>query len=151
MVTKIEYYRGWEISFDTEKETFYTVSDTYDNQQTKKSYSSIKKYIDDFIKDNNSFKPFWIETYGYISHRKAKVIGIRKDNRFIYEDNKGKKQQLSEYDEKNWYLLNEDNVKIYEQINIINKKIEDLQLSKTELDKQIIKIAVKEIKSQYII
>lgn len=150
MIAKIEDYRGWEISFNTEKETFYAVSDTYDNQNEKRSYVSIKKYIDDFIKDNKEFKPFWIEKMDFRGLFKFKVVGIRKDHRFIYEDKKGEKQQLSEYDEKDWYLLNENNVPIYEKISILNGKIDALQIEKNETEKEIVKLTVKEFKRHYI-
>jgi hypothetical protein len=151
MTIKIEDYRGWEISFNTEKETFYTVSDTYDNQQEKRSYAAIKKYIDDFIKDNNEFKPFWIENYDYNGRKKVKVIGIRKDNRFIYENDKGEKEQLSEYNERDWYLLNDDNVPFYEESIKLDKQIEALQKEKKDVLSKVIKVTVKEIKGNYII
>ncbi len=149
MITKIEDYRGWEISFNTEKETFYTVSDSYDKQQEKRSYASIKKYIDEFIKDNNEFKPFWIEKADYRGIFKVKVIGIRKDNRFIYEDKKGEKQQLSEYNEKDWYLVNENNVPIYDSIKIVKDKITALYDEKKELESKVIKVLVRDIKQDF--
>ena len=52
MKTLIENYRGFEIFFDTDNENFYSVSDKYDRQETKKSYASAKKSIDDYIKYN---------------------------------------------------------------------------------------------------
>jgi hypothetical protein len=149
MIIKIEDYRGWEISFNTEKETFYTVSDSYDKQQEKRSYASIKKYIDEFIKDNNEFKPFWVEKVDYRGVFKVKVIGIRKDNRFIYEDKKGEKQQLSEYDEKDWYLVNENNVSIYDSIKIVKDKITALDDEKKELEGKVIKVFVRDIKQDF--
>ena len=57
----IENYRGWDISFDTDKESFYAQSDEYDVGETKKSFASAKKYIDDFLKDNLQFQPIWVE------------------------------------------------------------------------------------------
>ena len=39
MKTEIAKYRGWEISFDTDKETFYALSNDYDRDETKKSFS----------------------------------------------------------------------------------------------------------------
>ena len=45
--------------FDTEKEDFFTVSNEYDTQQTKKSYASAKKYIDDYLKENQNFNQ-WV-------------------------------------------------------------------------------------------
>jgi len=149
MIAKIEDYRGWEISFNTEKETFYAMSDTYDNQNEKRSYASIKKYIDDFIKDNKEFKSFWIEKIDYRGQFKVKVIGIRKDHRFIYEDKQGEKQQLSEYDEEEWYLLNENNEPIYDKIKILNDKINALETEKKEIESTVIKITVREIKQQF--
>jgi hypothetical protein len=39
-----------EIYFDTDSEEFYTLSNQYDKENTKKSFASTKKYIDDLHK-----------------------------------------------------------------------------------------------------
>ena len=51
MKVQIENYRGWNIEFDTEKESFYCHSEQHDKDENKKSFASTKKWIDDFIKD----------------------------------------------------------------------------------------------------
>jgi hypothetical protein len=62
MVIQIECYRGWDISFNTEKETFYASCDECDRQETKKSFSSAKKYRDEGIRANTTFEPIWVQT-----------------------------------------------------------------------------------------
>ena len=57
----IETYRTFDIHFNTDDETFSCVSVQLDDEKRgKKSYAAIKSYIDEFIKTNNEFKPFWI-------------------------------------------------------------------------------------------
>jgi len=152
MKANIETYRGWEISFDTEYETFHCLSDTYDKECSKKSYSAIKTWIDTFIKENSEFKPFYIESLPsiYNNRKTLKVIGIRKDHRLITEDADGKKDQLSEYNEKDWILINSANDLIWKELSEIALKQKELNQKKNEIESRIIKVTVKEAKRQYI-
>ena len=111
MRTLITEYRGWEIFFDTDKEEFYTISNEYDKDITKKSFASTKKFVDDYIKENNSFKPILVqkEPSMFNNGEIIKLIGIRKDGDFMYEDKDGKKQRLSSYNEKDYFLINPEN------------------------------------------
>jgi hypothetical protein len=52
-----------EIYFDTDSEEFYTLSNQYDKENTKKSFASTKKNIDDYIKENSSFKPVMVQKF----------------------------------------------------------------------------------------
>ncbi len=144
----IENYRGWEIYFDTENETFYTVSNRYDNQQTKKSYASTKKFIDDYIKENQSFKPIKVQKMKtmYNDAKFVTLIGLRKDGAFMYEDEKGEKAQLSKYDEKEFFVVNPENdvhfvelERLYAEQRKISKLIEEEQL-------KVVKVDVKQIR-----
>lgn len=151
MTVQIENYKGWNISFNTDKETFYAESDEYDRAETKKSYATAKKFIDDFIKDNLEFKPFWIEVppSSYDNRKQIKIIGIRKDKRFVFEDAYGTKQQLSEYSEKNYILVNPDNEEFYEKIADCNKRIKSITEERTQIEAKIIKVGLEEIKRKY--
>jgi hypothetical protein len=134
MKVEIEIYRGWSISFDTEKETFYCHSEQWDKDENKKSFASTRKWIDDFIKENEVFKPIWIETKPKAYHeKKIKLIGIRKDGRFIYEDAKGEKKQLSDYNEKDYILYNEENEKYKIEASKIDEQVEALGLQKNAI------------------
>lgn len=132
MKVEIEIYRGWSISFDTEKETFYCHSEQWDRDENKKSYSSTKKWIDDFIKENETFKPVWIETkpFSYNPDKRIKLIGIRKEGRFIYENEKGDKKQLSDYNEKDYILYNPENDKYREEAKLVDAELEELRLKR---------------------
>lgn len=79
----IENYRGWEIYFDTQKETFYAVLSEFDVDKTKQSFAAIKKSIDDYIKENVNFKPFKAIVGGWGGYTIKEFVGIRKDLRFI--------------------------------------------------------------------
>ena len=149
MKVQIEIYRGWSISFDTEKETFYCHSGQHDKDENKKSFASIRKWIDDFIKENEVFKPIWVETklkaYGEI---KIKLIGIRKDGRFIYEDAKGEKKQLSDYDEKDYILYDESNEQYKEEAEILYNEMEALRFKINLVLDKITGIELTEYKKQ---
>jgi hypothetical protein len=150
MKVEIEIYRGWLISFNTEKETFYCHSEKWDKDENKKSFASTKKWIDDFIKDNEVFKPIWVETKPQVttSHRKIKLIGIRKDGRFIYEDSKGEKHQLSDYDTKDYIIYDEENEKYKIEALKISEKIEALRLQKNETLKKVKGIPLLDYKKE---
>ena len=150
MKIQIEEYRGWSISFDTDKESFYCHSDNYDRDQIKQSYLSTKKWIDDFIKDNEKFKPIWIEAKPstYVSYQKIKLIGIRKDGRFIFEDEKGNKKQLSDHQEKDYVLLNPDNYKYRKEAELIDLKIEELRLKRNAILKNVSGVELVDYKKQ---
>lgn len=146
----IDNHRGWEISFDTELETFYCISDRYDRDETKKSFASIKKFIDDFIKENEIFEPVWVETKpnSYTSDKKIKLIGIRKDGRFIYENSKGEKQQLSDYNEKDYILYDANNDKFRLEAEKINKEIKVLNAKRDAVLDKITGIELTEYKKE---
>jgi hypothetical protein len=141
----IEEYRGWEIFFDTENEDFYTTSNEYDRQQSKRSYASTKKYIDDFLKENLNFKPFKIQrvrTY-FSNEDTLEVVGMTKHGVFIYIDRNGKRVQLSKYSEGEYFKqdpINESVFKAISQLYEKNKEIEkmireeSLKLKKVSLD-----------------
>lgn len=151
MKIEIENYRGWEIYFDTEKETFYAQSDEHARGESKKSFAAAKKFIDDFIKDNTEFKPIWVESppSSWSGKNKIKLIGIRKDKRFIYEGDKGEKEQLPEYNEKDYILVNPDNEPIYEAIKVLQDKQKETALEIKALESKIIRVGLEEIKKKY--
>jgi hypothetical protein len=150
MKVEIEIYRGWSISFDTEKETFYCHSEQYDSEEKKKTYSATKKWIDDFIKENQTFKPIWIEAKpsAYISDKKIKLIGIRKDGRFVFEDENGNKKQLADYNEKDYILCNPESQKHREEAIKIDLELEALRLKRKDILNKISGIELVEYKKQ---
>ncbi len=144
----ITEYRGWEIFFDTDKEEFYTVSNEYDKDNTKKSFASTKKFIDDYIKENNEFKPILVQKQPsmYSDGEIIKLIGIRKDGKFMYEDKNGKKQQLSSYNETDYFLINPENDKAFKRINELSKEQDKISAEMKEINKIIIKVDVKQVR-----
>lgn len=148
MRTLITEYRGWEIFFDTDKEEFYTISNEYDKDITKKSFASTKKFVDDYIKENNSFKPILVqkEPSMFNNGEIIKLIGIRKDGDFMYEDKDGKKQRLSSYNEKDYFLINPENDEPFKKIAELEKKRDEIGSEIKEIKKTIIKVDVKQVK-----
>ena len=144
----IEKYRDWEIFFDTDSENFYTVSSKYDRQETKRSYASAKKTIDDYIKDNSVFKPVKVQRMSslYSPAEVITLIGIRKDNAFMYEDKDGNKRLLSEHTERDYFLVDSKNDIYFEQIEelTVERKKQDKKFA--EIEKNIIKVTVKQMR-----
>jgi hypothetical protein len=134
----IEKYRNFEIYFDRNDETFYCVSDYYDTDQKKKSYASAKKAIDEYIKENTTFRPFYVHNCRSKSRgeqfpthsddNKILVTGIRRDGRFVSGD-----KQISEYDESNVYLAVPENEEVYKEFAPFlqeRKRLEQLRSAK---------------------
>lgn len=131
----IENYRGFDIWFDTEKEIFYAASDSQDVGKEKRSYSSAIKYVDDFIKENSVFEPFWAIS---IDGKKAKIVGIRKDGYFVKENEDGSKSQFSSWDEK-YYLkyIPEKQDDLFAKIDVLDEKIGNLRREKEAIEREI--------------
>jgi hypothetical protein len=144
----IEDYKGWGIYFDTEKEDFYTISNQYDKEQTKRSYSSTKKFIDDYIKENNEFKPIKVQKMPsmYSDGEIITLIGIRKDKSFMYQDKDGNKKQLSRYNESDYFLVDAKNEKYFNRIEELSIERSKLDNELKEIEKSIIKLDVKQIR-----
>jgi hypothetical protein len=148
----IENYRSWEIYFDTDNEEFHTVSNEYDTQQTKKSYASAKKYIDDYLKENQNFKPIKVQKMSsiYSSAEFITLIGLRKDGAFMYEDSKGNKQQLSKYNETDFFLVNSDNDVIFKELDLLYKERNAIDDKIKYASSKVIKVDVKQIRKNLI-
>ncbi len=151
MKVKIEDYRGWEIFFHTDNEEFYTVSNEYDKDKSKKSYAATKKFIDDYIKDNLEFKPVFAQTDASIfsGGEIIKLVGIRKDGFFMCERN-GKIEQLGKYYEKDYYLVNEENNAAMDVIKELRKERDGIDLKIKEVNKKVIRIGLDTIREKYI-
>lgn len=123
----IENYRGFDIFFDTDKETFYYISNGYDVDGNKQSFSAAKKAIDEFLKENQTFKPFWVEPnpngYGWTKEKK-KIMGIRKDGRFIFENEKGEKGQISDYNLKDYIIADPENKDAWDILKGLQAQLE---------------------------
>ena len=144
----IETYRGWDIYFNTQEEEFYTQSNEYDKEQVKKSYSSTKKFIDDFIKENNEFKPIRVQKMPsyYSNDEKITLIGLRKDGAFVYQDEDGNKKQLSSYNECDYFLVDPRNECVFKEIEMLNSQKREIDEKVKLLGKSIIKVDVKQIR-----
>jgi hypothetical protein len=109
----ITNYRGFDIEFDIYHEKFQCII-TDELVKESLSFTAVRKFIDDYKKENQVFKPFDVEpisTEYRAAHLpdKLTILGIRKDGRFIAEDKNGKKIQLGDYDMKQWMLVKPEN------------------------------------------
>lgn len=136
----IENYRGFDIEFNKDYEKFQCII-TEDNTKESLSYSAIKKFIDEYKSDNNNFKPFWIERNfktGNVNEKRIKIIGKRKDNRFIYENDMGEKQQMRDYYLDDYILVFPENESGRNQLIELEKEEERQRLERNEKRKQIL-------------
>lgn len=143
----IEEYRGFEITFDTKNETFSAWSDSFDDEFNKKSFTAVKKGVDDYIKENATFKPFKIQRVFSYGGKISKiedpllVVGITKDKRLVVQLG-DKKKQLSDYDAKDFILYNpeNDNVKkdYDELIKHRNKVIDEFKTKEKEIFERVV-------------
>lgn len=133
----IEKYRGIDISFSTDREVFYCV--VYDeNTKESKSWAAIKKQIDDYLKDNQNFKPFFVEpmpmSYGFSEGKMYEIIGIRKDGRYISKDSEGNQSQLLSHEEGYLMVFDDRNS---EHIAEIRKLMDDLSEYRKAMNQKI--------------
>jgi hypothetical protein len=154
MKVEIENYRGWDISFDTDRETFYAVSSEYDTDRTKESFAAVKKSIDDYIKDNLEFKPFKAihSRWGGDTFEIKEFVGLRKDKRFIVKS-KESTEQFSESDEKDVYEYSEiamnaiNKIKALKEEKRLFNEAKDLEINTQKI--ALVKLNMREIKSKY--
>ena len=155
----IENYRKFDIYFNTEEETFHCISDYYDTEQKKKTYASAKKAIDEYIKENAEFKPFFALRYDWkfkndfgfpISNEsnKVTVTGIRKDRRFVMDA-----EQISESDEIRYFIPVPENEPIFEELaplikekGIYEKLVKERHSQIMEIGKKLTLITLKDYK-----
>lgn len=148
----IEEYRGWEIYFYPDKERFTAFSDNYDWQSKEKvSLSSARKEVDDYITLNVKFVPVMIQKVPSMFHGSniKKLVGIRKDGRFNYENEDGKLRQLSSYEEDDYFMVDEENDKLFKSISDIEIEIKKLVDKQNELKTHIKKVGLDTLKEKY--
>jgi hypothetical protein len=153
MIVTIETYRGFEIYFNTLDEKFSTIptedSTTEDSTKKSKSYATCKQHIDEYLKENNNFKSFEAEaipSYSYVKDNQIKVIGIRKDGRFVIETSKGEKKQLSDYDLQYYMLKIKENETIIHSYNVIKVRRDKVhEIYNNKLNDLIKKLNVKSL------
>ena len=135
----IENYRGFDISFSTHLSKFICAI-TSDMLKKSESYESIKKYIDEYKKTNQDFNPFYVipNPSSYYGKGRLKIIGIRKDGRFITEDENGKKNQLSDYSLNDYILERPENANALEQLMLLKQREEQQRLANKELKDKLI-------------
>lgn len=149
----IENYRGIEIWFNTSTESFQC--DIDDERSIKKSYLQIKKFIDEWKKDTANFKSFNVEAnpLSMYGGKYGRIIGIRKDSRFILETKEGKKEQVADYNMKDFILVVPENKEPREELEAHEKEVNEYRIASDKKRKEIVakfKITtLKDIKTQY--
>lgn len=147
MSVLIQNYRGVDILFDADNERFSYKFDL-GNWTQKQSFASCKKSIDDFLKANATFEPFVVREIR--SGKCLKIVGIRKDNRFVYE--KGNDRgQLSEYEERCYIEYDEAHENKYATVAILELEIDKLNDKISDVIKTIIGKNLKDLKSNYLL
>jgi len=75
----IENYRGKDIFYSPSKEKFYA---DIDEAKEKNGIHLVRKDIDEYIKENQNFKPFEAVNTYYLTPKFVTVTGVRKDKAF---------------------------------------------------------------------
>lgn len=154
MNVTIEEYRGIEIWFDTNNESFQC--DIDNEGSIKKSYPAIKKFIDEWKKEELNFKRFKVDVNPLNPHwgKKGTIIGIRKDGRFIIELENGKKTQVSDYDLSSYMLVNEENKYCLLGLEQLEKEQseadEKFKIRRAELKENLKIVTLKDVKPNYL-
>lgn len=141
----IENYRGFDIFFDSNDEIFACKIDNV-KWGKKQSFASAKKFIDDYIKDNIVFEPF--EAQHKENGNVIKVIGIRKDGRFIYDKN-GSKEQLSDYDLKYYLVYNAANDVLFAEAASLDADRQLLYKKRLSVLEKVTGTHLSEMKNKY--
>ena len=141
----IDNYRGFDIEFETINEKFQCVI-TDELVKESISFSAIKKFIDEYKKQNQNFKPFFAESipsqYTFNEYKKIKIVGIRKDGRFIAENSDGVKFQVSDFDIKDYMLYSKENEKAFGQLLELKLK-EQRYNSEIKMERSLILSTIK--------
>lgn len=135
----IENYRGFDIEFDTQYEKFQCII-TEENTKESNSFSPVKKFIDEYKKQNKDFIPFSVipTPTSYKNGGGINIIGIRKDGRFIGENSKGEKIQIPNYDESDYMLSNEPNKEHLNRLLELKKEKEEYDAKYKESWKEVV-------------
>lgn len=132
MKTKVDDYKGFEIYFDTDSGKF--IVEGCDSQDEKPSYNSAKKFVDDFLKENNMFPEFKLTNHPrkrMWGKKDVTVQGLHGNgNLLAYDEEKQERFQLSTY---NWndYIFPEDLKKCgydSDKVKKLEAKLEKLRL-----------------------
>lgn len=142
---KIEDYREFEITLNTDTGKFSAYSDYHDVEFDKTTLKAMRKGVDDFINDNVNFRPFKIQKLKSYSGTNADtlgeiltIIGIRKDKRLVIDDN-GKKKQLDSYYIDTYGMLLSEYDKLKEQLDTLEKRKANFMEEYHETQKSIFK------------
>jgi hypothetical protein len=137
----IENYRGFDIEFDTSNEKFTCIA-TEEKTKESNSFTAVRKFVDDYKKTNQDFKPFWIESipgkFNSDNQGKYKVIGVRKDGRFVIENEKAEKDQLSDFYLSDYMLVKPENQDGMDKYRELEKESERQRAENSEKRKVVI-------------
>lgn len=143
----IEIYRGFPIYFVPDSERFSCEIDT-GTRKEKQSFASAKKFVDDYLKDNQEFVPFSVSFRD--GTNKTKVVGIRKDGRFITENPDGTKGQISSYHEDKYIVDDGTNVTKWAHLAILEAEVDKARGKVREHLETIQGQSLQSIKSKYL-
>lgn len=150
----IMLYRGWDIFFKPDDEEFVaedSVNDASD-PATRKTLSGCKKFVDEFKKSNHIFIPFEVVYIGggfAYQNERLKIIGIRKDGRFVAENEKGEKKQVSSYEEDRYALPCPEDEPIEKEIDNLEGQMKVLRGKIEALEKKRKRVTLEEHKKRY--
>lgn len=152
MKITIENYRGFDIEFDTDYELFQCICAEEDVKESK-SFSAVKKFIDDYKKENQGFKPFDVfpNPNSWSKKKQIKIIGVRKDGRFIGQEQNGKKIQIPDYELGDYILYQKENEQHLKNLDFIDdlskRQTQENNLAKKEIISEMKIVTLKDFKN----
>jgi len=126
-------YRTFEITYNEYSDCFECAIETTkhkSNTVKRESLTNLKNAIDDYHiknKDFNPFKAFKLDTYNTIPEKEVLITGQRKYLRFTFLNDKGKPEQIPDYDIKSYYYSNPANEPIFDEAASLQAEITTLQ------------------------
>ena len=134
---EIEDYKGFTIEYDPVQDKFITTLELNSVVKSPKrgSLNDLRKEIDQFIKDNLEFKPFYAyfkPEYPFETFSKKYVSGIRKDGSFVIGEPSDKHKSF--YSKKDMLRCCEFDPQIEEELKKIEteKKASDKRYSEAK-------------------
>jgi hypothetical protein len=129
-MVKIETYRGCNIHFNASEDEFFCPT-----VRCSGSFKDVRKKIDDFLKDQETFTPFEVEQHYSYDVEITTIVGILENGMYITATG----CHVSEYDCGRLILRNPDNDAVREELKKIWMEIQRLHRKYDEVQKAGIK------------
>lgn len=141
----IDNYKGFEISLEKETGLFsvpigsFGDNDSF-NSNSFTNYLTVKEKIDRSLEEFISIEPFYADLSRSTGiNNKIKIVGIKKDGNFIYENKAGQPKELIPFYSTDYIVYNPENDSTREEISTARKELRRLDLWIVSLDNTLVR------------